>query len=71
MQKSAVKPGEKIVLIDDVLATGGTMNASITLAGEVSAEIVRILFVADIPALKGLERLSIDRSKVVALVHLE
>ena len=70
MQKSSVKPGERIVLLDDVLATGGTMNASIKLAGEVGAEIVRILFVADVPALKGLDRLTVDRSKVVTLVHL-
>lgn len=59
-----------MVLLDDLLATGGTMGASIKLAQEVGADIVKILFVADVPKLKGREKLAVDSSKVAALIHL-
>lgn len=47
------------------------MNATIKIAGELKAEIAKVLFLADVPALKGLERLNVDKSKVTMFIHLD
>ncbi|HAN83527.1 MAG: adenine phosphoribosyltransferase [Verrucomicrobiaceae bacterium TMED137] len=49
----AVKPGEKILLIDDLLATGGTAAAAIKLLKEIDAEIVGVSFLIELAALNG------------------
>jgi adenine phosphoribosyltransferase len=49
----AVKPGEKILLIDDLLATGGTAAAAIKLLKALDAEIVGISFLIELAALNG------------------
>lgn len=53
MRRSSVKKGDKVVLIDDVLATGGTMGASIQLMRQAGAEIVQILLLNRVEALHG------------------
>jgi adenine phosphoribosyltransferase len=58
------------VLFDDVLATGGTMSAAIKLAKEAGAEIVKVLFVFDVPVLKGLDRLDVPKENVILLDHI-
>lgn len=57
IHKDALNPGERVVLIDDLLATGGTMEAVINLVRKLDAEIVEIAFVVELPPLKGRERL--------------
>jgi adenine phosphoribosyltransferase len=49
----AVKPGEKTLLIDDLLATGGTAAAAIKLLKEIDAEIVGVSFLIELAALNG------------------
>ncbi|MDA7607605.1 phosphoribosyltransferase family protein [Akkermansiaceae bacterium] len=49
----AVKPGEKILLIDDLLATGGTAAAAIKLLKALDAEIVGISFLIELATLNG------------------
>jgi hypothetical protein len=46
------------------------MNASIKLAKEVGANIVRCLFLADIPSLKGVENLNIPLENIAIMIHL-
>jgi adenine phosphoribosyltransferase len=53
----AVKPGSRVILIDDLLATGGTAAAAAALLGKVGAEIVEITFFIELAFLKGRERL--------------
>ena len=53
----AVSPGERIVLIDDLIATGGTALAAASLLRLAGAEVDRSLFVIDLPDLGGAERL--------------
>ena len=53
----ALKPGDRVVLVDDLLATGGTMEAMANLVRRLGAEIVDIIFVVELPPLKGRERL--------------
>ncbi|HJC48729.1 MAG TPA: adenine phosphoribosyltransferase [Candidatus Lachnoclostridium pullistercoris] len=66
MHKDAIKPGQKVVIIDDLMATGGTMEAIIQLIEQLGGEVVKICFVMELAGLKGRERLS--RYSVDALV---
>jgi adenine phosphoribosyltransferase len=59
----AIKPGEKILLVDDLLATGGTAAAGIKLIERLGGEIVSCAFIVDLPDLGGrkvLERMGMD-----------
>lgn len=57
MHKDAVAPGERVVLVDDLIATGGTAEAAIKLLRGCGAEIVAACFVVDLPDLGGAARL--------------
>lgn len=58
MHKDSVKPGQKVVLIDDLIATGGTIEAAAQLIEELGGEVVKIIFLMELAGLKGRERLS-------------
>ncbi len=53
MHTDALKPGERVVLIDDLLATGGTAAASIALIRKIGAELAGALFLIELSFLKG------------------
>lgn len=53
----AIKPGDRIVIIDDLLATGGTVEAVTKMARKVGAEVVGAAFVIELNDLKGREKL--------------
>lgn len=57
MHKDAIKPGQKVLLVDDVLATGGTMSATCEIVRELKGEIIGISFLIILDFLKGEERL--------------
>jgi adenine phosphoribosyltransferase len=57
MHRDAVGPGDRVLLVDDVLATGGTARAAAEMIEELEAEIVEIAFVIELLALGGRERL--------------
>lgn len=57
MHADAVQEGEKVLLIDDVLATGGTARASCELLGKVGARVVGVCFLIELDFLKGREKL--------------
>jgi adenine phosphoribosyltransferase len=54
----AVKPGSKVILVDDLLATGGTAGAAVNLLKKIGAEIVETVFLIELNFLKGRERLA-------------
>ncbi len=63
LHDDAILPGEKILVVDDLLATGGTCEASIKLIERLGGEIVSAAFVVDLPDLGGrarLEKMGID-----------
>ena len=66
MHVDAVMQGEKVALIDDVLATGGTAAAAIKLLGECGAEVVRAEFLMELGFLGG--RANVGSTPVVSLV---
>ena len=63
MHRDAVKPGDKVILVDDLIATGGTAEGAVKLLTQMGAEIVAACFVIDLPDLGGrakLEALNVD-----------
>ena len=58
MHKDAIKPGEKVVIVDDLIATGGTIEAIIQMVESLGGEVVRIQFVMELAGLDGREKLS-------------
>ena len=57
MHEDTIKPGEKVVIADDLLATGGTMSAAIDMVKQMGGEIVGIDFIINLSFLPGLEKL--------------
>ena len=57
LHKDAIKPGQKVVIVDDLLATGGTIDAAIKLVEKLGGEVVGCCFVIDLVDLKGREKL--------------
>ena len=57
MHKDSIKPGQKVVIVDDLIATGGSVEAAIKLVEELGGEVVKICFVMELAGLKGRERL--------------
>ncbi|MBX3598142.1 MAG: adenine phosphoribosyltransferase [Rhizobiaceae bacterium] len=69
MHKDAVNAGEKVILVDDLIATGGTAEAAVKLLRQMGADIVAACFVIDLPDLGGrkkLEALGVDVRTLVA-----
>lgn len=58
MHTDSIRPGQKVVLVDDLLATGGTMEATAQIVERLGGEVVKIIFVIELAGLKGRERLS-------------
>ncbi|MEI3175124.1 MULTISPECIES: adenine phosphoribosyltransferase [unclassified Candidatus Paralachnospira] len=57
MHKDAIKPGQKVVIVDDLIATGGTTEAIIRLVERLGGEVMKISFVMELAGLKGREKL--------------
>ena len=57
MHRDSIKPGQKVVLVDDLVATGGTIEAAIKLVEELGGEVVKVVFLMELAGLKGRERL--------------
>ncbi len=57
MHEDAIRPGERILIVDDLIATGGTVEAAVKLIRRVQGEVVGAAFIIDLPELGGLKRL--------------
>jgi len=69
IHKDAIEKGDKVLLIDDLLATGGTMAASRNLVKKLGAEIVECAFVVELVDLKGRDKLKGE--KIFSIVEFE
>lgn len=58
MHNDSIKPGQKVVIIDDLIATGGTIEAIINLVEELGGEVVKICFIMELAGLNGREKLA-------------
>src|SRR5436309_1048537 len=67
MHKDAIKPGAKVLIVDDLLATGGTVAGTIELVKQLKGEIVALAFLIELAALKGRDKL--QGYEVVTLIQ--
>ena len=67
MHRDAIKPGQNVVIIDDLIATGGTNEAMVKLVEGLGGEVVKTVFLMELKGLKGRERLKgYDVESVIA-----
>ena len=71
IHKDAIKPGDKILLVDDLLATGGTAEAAASLVKKLGGEVVEIAFIVNLPDLGGEKRLNDQGYKTFCITEFE
>ena len=64
IHRDALKPGTRVTLIDDVLATGGTLEAAIALVAEAGGEVSSIVVLLEIASLEGRQRIQKDAPQI-------
>ncbi|MFH1608073.1 MAG: S-methyl-5'-thioadenosine phosphorylase [archaeon] len=69
IHKDAIKPNQKVLLIDDLLATGGTAQASAKLIEKLQGQIIECAFIINLPDLRGKDKL--QKYKVYTMVQFE
>ena len=69
MHKDAIKPGQKIIIVDDLLATGGTARATAELSKSLAGDICGLAFVVELDFLKGRDKL--PGYEVYSLLHYD
>ena len=69
IHKDAIDKGEKILIIDDLIATGGTISAAVSLVKKLGGEVVECAFIVDLVDLKGRDKLTGE--KVYSVVEFE
>ena len=69
IHKDSVKPGQKVVLVDDLIATGGTIAASIKLIEQLGGEVVKSIFLIELAGLNG--RAKLEGYDVAAVLTYE
>jgi adenine phosphoribosyltransferase len=69
IHKDAIKPGQRVIIVDDLLATGGTANACASLAKSLGAEIAGMGFVVELDFLNGREKF--NGTEVFSLLHYD
>ena len=71
MHRDAVSPGERVLLVDDLVATGGTAEAAIRVIQKLGGEIVGCAVIIDLPGLGGSRRIAALGHHLVSLVEFE
>jgi len=71
IHSDAVSPGDNVLIVDDLIATGGTAEAAIKLVERAGGNVVGCSFIIDLPELGGRARLEKLGKRVLALVHFD
>ncbi|QSX31308.1 MULTISPECIES: adenine phosphoribosyltransferase [Shewanella] len=71
MHVDAIKPGDKVLVIDDLLATGGTIEATVKLIRRLGGEVAHAAFVISLPDLGGEQRLANQGLEIFKLCEFE
>ncbi|MEP3277607.1 MAG: adenine phosphoribosyltransferase [Stappiaceae bacterium] len=71
MHKDAIQPGEKVIVVDDLIATGGTAEAAIKLLQQMGADILAACFIVDLPDLGGSQKIEALGVPVNTLVSFD
>lgn len=69
IHEDAIQPGDRVVVVDDLIATGGTVGATVKLVKKLKADLVECAFIVELPDLKGREQ--IPDCDVFSLVEFE
>ena len=57
MHRDSIRPGQKVAVVDDLIATGGTIKAAIEMIEDLGGEVVKVVFLMELAGLKGREKL--------------
>ena len=68
IHSDAIAPGEKVILVDDLIATGGTAEGAVKLLRQIGADVVAACFVIDLPDLGGAKKIEALGTPVRSLV---
>jgi adenine phosphoribosyltransferase len=71
MHADAIQPGERVILVDDLIATGGTAEGAVKLLRQIGAQVVAACFIVDLPDLGGAEKLRTMDVPVRTLMEFE
>ncbi|MEM7300775.1 MAG: adenine phosphoribosyltransferase [Pseudomonadota bacterium] len=71
MHKDAINPGDKVLLVDDLIATGGTAEGAVKLLKQLGAEVIAACFVIDLPDLGGRKKIEALDVPVRTLIEYE
>ena len=71
MHEDGVAPGERVVLVDDLVATGGTAQAAVKLLRQMGADVLAACFIIDLPELGGAAKLRALGVPVRTLIAFE
>lgn len=69
IHKDAIRPGQKVLIVDDILATGGTVSATAELVKRLGSDIIGYAFLAELDELKGREKL--ENVPILSLIHYD
>jgi len=69
IHEDAVEKGEKVIIVDDLIATGGTVGATVKLVKKLGADIIECAFIVELPDLKGRDK--IQDCKVYSITQFE
>ena len=69
IHKDAIKPGQRVIIVDDLLATGGTANACLQLSQSLGAKVEGMGFVVELDFLNG--RKKFEGTEVFSLLHYD
>ena len=71
MHEDALKPGDRVIVVDDLLATGGTAIAACNLIKRVGAEVVTTAFIIELDPLKGRQYIEQTGNKVISMLNYD
>jgi len=71
LHRDALKPGQRVLLVDDLIATGGTAWAAVQLITQLDADVVACAFLIDLPDIGGAARLHEAGHKIISLCAFE
>ena len=71
IHEDAVKPGENVLIVDDLIATGGTCEAGIKLIERAGGKVIGCSFIVDLPELGGRQRIEAMGKTVLTLIDFE